>query len=50
MYQAVIKVQPLADYQLALTFKNGEEGIFDIGHILNWKFLSRYKTKPLSTP
>ena len=30
MYQAIIKVQPLPDYQLALTFKNGEKGIFDM--------------------
>ncbi len=30
MYQAVIKVQPLENYKLFLTFKNGEEGVFDM--------------------
>lgn len=30
MYQAVIKVQPLENYNLLLTFKNGEEGVFDM--------------------
>lgn len=30
MYPPVIKVLPLTDYQLQLTFQNGEEGIFDM--------------------
>jgi hypothetical protein len=34
MYQAVIKVQPLENYNLLLTFKNGEEGVFDMNPYL----------------
>ena len=30
MYLAVIEVKPLRDYQLALTFENGEKKIFDM--------------------
>ena len=30
MYQAVIKVIPIENYQLNLTFENGENKIFDV--------------------
>jgi len=30
MYLAVINVKPLSDYQLLLTFENGEKKIFDM--------------------
>lgn len=30
MYLSVIKVKPLQDYQLLLTFENGEKRIFDM--------------------
>ena len=35
MYQAVKKVMPLSDYQLGLTFENGENKIFDVKPYLN---------------
>lgn len=30
MYLAIIEVKPLSDYQLFLTFENGEKRIFDM--------------------
>ena len=30
MYLAITKVEPLVDYQLLLTFENGEKRIFDM--------------------
>lgn len=35
MYLAVIEVKPLSDYQLVLTFENGEKRIFDMKPYLN---------------
>jgi hypothetical protein len=30
MYPAIVQVKPLDDYKLHLSFKNGQEGIFDM--------------------
>jgi Protein of unknown function (DUF2442) len=35
MYYAVISVEPLQDFMLRLTFKNGERKIFDMKPLLN---------------
>jgi hypothetical protein len=35
MYKAVIKVMPIENYQLNLTFENGENKIFDVKPYLN---------------
>jgi hypothetical protein len=35
MYKAVIKVIPIENYQLNLTFENGENKIFDVKPYLN---------------
>lgn len=35
MYLAVTEVKPLSDYQLLLTFENGEKRIFDMKPYLN---------------
>ncbi len=35
MYLAVINVEPLPDYHLKLTFKNGEIRVFDMNPYLN---------------
>ncbi len=35
MYQALCKVEPLANYQLKLTFKNAEIRVFDMKPYLN---------------
>lgn len=35
MNPRVVKVKPLKEYKLALTFSNGQQGIFDCSHMLN---------------
>jgi len=35
MYIAVSQVKPLDDYKLLLTFRNGEQGIFDVNPYLS---------------
>ncbi len=35
MYIAIIDVEPLQDYQLILTFENGEKRIFDMKPYMN---------------
>jgi len=35
MYLAIVDVEPLQDYQLLLTFENGEKRIFDMKPYLN---------------
>ena len=35
MYLAVVRVEPLPDYHLKLTFKNGEIRVFDMNPYLN---------------
>jgi CTP:phosphocholine cytidylyltransferase-like protein len=54
MYLAVINVKPIEDYQLALTFENGEKRIFDMKPYLDkgiYKELrdeSKFKTVRIS--
>lgn len=54
MYLAVIEVEPLEDYQLLLTFENGEKRIFDMkpyldkGNFQELKDKNKFKTVRVS--
>jgi len=45
MYLAVIEVEPLEDYQLLLTFENGEKRIFDMKPYLDKGIFQELKDK-----
>lgn len=45
MYFAVTDVQPLDDYLLRLTFKNGEQKVFDMKPYLNLGIFEALKDK-----
>ncbi len=45
MYLAVTKVEPLEDYQLLLTFENGEKRIFDMKPYLDKGIFQELKDK-----
>jgi len=45
MYLAVIEVEPLEDYQLLLTFENGEKRIFDMKPYLDIGIFQELKDK-----
>ncbi len=43
MYLSIVNVKPLEDYNLLLTFENGEERIFDVSPYLNMGRFSELK-------
>lgn len=47
MYLAIIDVEPLRDYQLLLTFENGEKRIFDMKPYLNKGIFKELKDEKL---
>ncbi|MFP4549098.1 MAG: DUF2442 domain-containing protein [Fidelibacterota bacterium] len=47
MYFSVIKVEPLKDYKLLLTFENNEKKIFDVNPYLNIGRYSELKNSSL---
>ena len=47
MYLAVIEVEPLEDYQLLLTFENGEKRVFDMKPYLDKGIFQELKDKKI---
>lgn len=47
MYLAVVQVEPLANYQLKLTFKNAEIKMFDMQPYLNLGIFNELKDEAL---
>lgn len=47
MYYAVVNVQPLNDYLLQLTFKTGEQKVFDMKPYLNIGIFKELKDKSI---
>jgi hypothetical protein len=43
MYPTIIKVIPQENYQLLLTFDNGEKRVFDVKPFLNWGLFQELK-------
>jgi DUF971 family protein len=45
MNPRITEVIPLSDYQLKLIFTNGEQGIYDCTHLLNFGVFQELKNK-----
>jgi hypothetical protein len=45
MNPRIIAVKPTDDYKLILSFSNGEYGIYDCSHLLNWGIFQELQDK-----
>lgn len=45
MNPRIIAVKPTDDYKLILSFSNGENGIYDCSHLLNWGIFQELQNK-----
>lgn len=45
MNPRIIAVKPTDNYQLILSFSNGEKGVYDCSHLLNWGIFQELQDK-----